>query len=146
MTEQQRNDILGRWQAGSSQRQIARTLHLSRHTVHRVLAAVAAQRAGTTAARARRPQCLDAYNTVVQDLLARYPDLTAVRLLQELRQRGFTGSYTTVRLRLRAVRPWTTPRPVLRFETGPGAQAQMDYSPYDIDFSDDGRRRVHAFS
>jgi transposase len=146
MTEQQRNDILSRWQAGSSQRQIARTLHLSRHTVRRLLAAVAAQRAGTAAPRARRPQCLDAYDTAVQELLARYPDLTAVRLLQELRQRGFTGSYTTVRLRLRAVRPRTTPRPVLRFETGPGAQAQMDYSPYDIDFSDEGRRRVYAFS
>ena len=94
--------------------------------MHRGRAAVAAQRAGTAAARVRRPPCLDAYDTAVQALLARYPDRTAVRLLQELRPRGCTGSYPTVRLRLRAVRPRTTPRPVLRVETGPGAQAQME--------------------
>ena len=145
MTEQQRNTILSRWRAGASQRQIARDLGLSRNTVQR-LSAVAGQRAGVPSTRKQRSQALNAYAPVLGELLARYPDLTAVRLLEELRQRGFTGSYTTLRRGLQELRPKSGPKPVLRFETGPGHQAQMDYSTYDIDFSAEGRRRVHCFS
>lgn len=146
MTEQQRNTILSRWRAGASQRQIARDLGVSRNTVQRVLDEVGRQRAGSARSRQRRPQALDGYEAVLQELLARYPDLTGVRLLEELRQRGFAGSYSTLRRRLQEVRPRSPRRPVPRFETGPGQQAQMDYATYDLDFSEEGRRRVHAFS
>ena len=146
MNEATRNEIIRRWRAAASIRQIARDLNLARNTVSRVLATVTAQRDGTTAAAPRRPSLLDAHEDTIRELLSRYPDLTATRLLEELRQRGFTGGYTIVRQRLRELRPRRTPVPVLRFETAPGAQAQMDYAVYDLDFSSDGRRRVALFS
>lgn len=146
MNEATRNEIIRRWRADASIRQIARDLNLARNTVSRVLVAVTAQRDGVAATAARRPSLLDPFDAVIHELLGRYPDLTATRLLEELRQRGFTGGYTIVRQRLAELRPRTAPLPVVRFETAPGAQAQMDYAVYDLDFSVEGRRRVSLFS
>jgi transposase len=146
MTEPTRNEIVSRFSAGSSIRQIARELGLARNTVSRVLAQRDAQRSGTKSTAPRRPSQLDPYEPVIRDLLGRYPDLTAVRLLQELRQQGFRGGYTVVRQRLAALRPSSPPPPVVRFETAPALQAQMDYAVYDLDFTGEGRRRVNLFS
>jgi transposase len=146
MTELTRNEIIRRFLAGSSIRQIARELQLARNTVSRVLARREQRRAGAGLAARRRPSRLDPYEPVIQELLGRYPDLTAVRLLEELHQRGFTGGYTVVRQRLNALRPRSTPVPVVRFETAPALQAQMDYAVYDLDFTGEGRRRVSLFS
>jgi transposase len=146
MTEQKRNEIVSRWRAGASMRQIARDLGLARNTVSRVLVGIDAQRAGKASTSLRRPSQLDPYEPVILELLGRYPDLTGVRLLEELRQQGFSGSYSTVRQRLRELRPRSGPQPVIRFETAPGVQAQMDYAVYDLDFTCEGRRRVNLFS
>jgi transposase len=147
MTEPKRNEIISRWRAGSSIRKIARELGLARNTVSRVLEEIEAQR--TSHERSpirRRPSRLDPFLPLIQELLGRYPDLTALRLLEELRERGFTGGYSVVRQRLGVLRPRSTPHPVVRFETAPGAQAQMDYAVYDLDFTSEGRRRVNLFS
>ena len=148
MNQQTRNEIIGRWQAGASIRKIARELRLARNTISKVLSQVQARREGDApqSPSRRRVRQLDRYEPFLQDLVARYPELTAVRLWEELRNQGFTGGYTMVRQRLAELRPGSSPPPVLRFETAPGAQAQMDYSTYEIHFTREGRRRVHAFS
>ncbi|MBI3049967.1 MAG: IS21 family transposase [Acidobacteria bacterium] len=149
MTEIERLEIVRRVQGGASFRAIARALGIDRKTVASVMHAYQQHRETPSSAlprgRARRSQ-LDAYGDVIAALLDRYPDITAVRLQEELRAKGFTGGYTIVKERLRRQRPQPTGAPVVRFETGPGVQAQMDYSPFDLAFTDEGRRRVYAFS
>jgi transposase len=152
MNEQTRNEIVRRFGEGMSQRRIAKSLGIARKTVRRVLAAVDQGRSAglphpdLPLPPRRRPSKLDAYQETIQQLLARYPNLTGRRLHEELRARGFTGGYTIVSQRLQELRPRRGAAPVVRFETAPGAQAQMDYSSYDLDFTEEGRRRVYLFS
>jgi transposase len=152
MNEAMRNAIIERRQAKASVRNIARELGISRESVQRVVAQVAAERNGQAPSAnmllppQRRKSQLDAYEPVLRELLARYPDMTSRRLFEELRARGFAGKYTIVRERVGLLRQRPTKEPVLRFETAPGAQAQMDYGMYDIDFTQEGRRRVYLFN
>ncbi len=149
MDETLRHEIVQRHQAGVKQRQIARDLGISRGAVARALARWHGARAGAdapTSGPRRRGSILDPYEPLLRELLERYPHLSVERALQELRARGFAGHYTVVRERMRLLRPRPAPTPVVRFETGPGQQAQMDFGVYDLDFTREGRRRVYLFS
>jgi hypothetical protein len=151
MDEAMRQEVVQRHQAGASIRSIAKDLGISPGAVVRAVARVQAQREGRAAPvpgpRPRRQHSIiDPFEPLLEELLAKYPNLTVERAWPELRERGFTGGYTVVRARVRLLRPRPAPAPVPRFETGPGQQAQMDFGVYDIDFTREGRRRVYLFS
>jgi transposase len=115
ITEQKRNEIVSRWRAGESMRRIARELAVARNTVSAVLVQAEARRTSAPSPSRRRPSQLDPYEPLIEELLSRYPELTAVRLLEELQQRGFSGSYSLVRQGLRVLRPRSIAPPVVRF-------------------------------
>jgi transposase len=146
MNELTRNEIIRLWYGRASIRRIAKMLDLNRKTVDQVIKEHKAARKGEGAVAAPRPSIIDPFRENISQLLDRYPDITAVRLHEELKSLGFPGTYSTVKERLRGIRPRPKIQPVVRVETGPAVQAQMDYSSYEIDFTDEGRRKVHAFS
>jgi transposase len=86
-----------------SGRMIARHLHCSRHTV---AAALALPQPPTQQA-ARRGRLLTPYLDQIQGLLANYPELSAVRIREEIARgpQGYQGSACTLRRYLRQVRP-----------------------------------------
>ncbi|MGH3429505.1 MAG: IS21 family transposase [Terriglobales bacterium] len=148
MNETLINKIVTLFHGGASVRRIARSLGVSRSTVDKALTQIKQARSdgATPRPKSTRGSLLDAYEPMIVDLLARYPDISAQRVYEELRPRGYTGGYTILTQRVRQLRLQPLIVPVRRFETAPGEQAQMDYSTYDLDFSAEGRRRVYAFS
>ena len=148
MNEEIRHEIVRRRQGGASIRRIASDLNVARDTVQSVIRRWEAGRAGqgSSAPATRRPSLVDPFHDTIKQLLERYPEITIQRVLEELRLKGFAGGRSIVRERVLELRPRPTREPVVRFETSPGQQAQMDYSTYDIDFTGEGRRRVHLFS
>jgi transposase len=107
-----------------SARAIARRLHCSRHTV---AAALTMQQPPTRATR-RRGSLLEPYLPQINDLLAKYPELSAVRIHEEIAHgpAGYAGSTDVLRRYLRRVRP-ARGRVYQEVHYDPGQAMQVDW-------------------
>src|SRR5207249_8176840 len=119
-------------QEGLSKTAIARKLGVTRRTVQRY--AKSGKSAARYGPRPPRPAKLDPYAAYLRGRLATYPELSAVRLLAELRPLGFTGGYTGVKDFVRQHRPRTPVVFETRFEVDPGDQAQVDFATFQTPF------------
>lgn len=138
---------------GLCRRAIARAVRVSRNTVRKLLAEhQAARHAEHTAlpkppARAPRPKKIDAFTDKIAELFARFPDITAQRIFEELQAAGFSGGYTAVKDYVSSARPRPKATPSLATPVyAPGEMAESDWSPYTIDFTVAGRKTVQLFS
>jgi transposase len=122
---------------GKGVREIARELGCSVNTVRKYAEREAAPRYGPRAPRARK---LEGYEAYLRERVAgAHPAwLPATVLCREIRERGYTGCERVVRNFLRGLKPVAAPDPVVRFETDPGRQLQVDW----IEFR---RERLAAF-
>jgi len=85
-----------------------------------------------------RPSKLAPYLDYLRERAAAFPDLSAVRLTREIRERGYSGAYTAVKRFLAAIRPEHRPKPFeVRFETPAGQQAQVDFARFVTEFTDE---------
>jgi len=131
-------------------RELARHFAVSRNTVRQILRQQQARRDhGHDAVRGgkpvRRGSKLAVHEAQIKQLLEKYPKITGQRLYEELTAAGYAGGISILRDHLRRVRPRPKKEPVIRFETEPGQQGQMDWSPYTIKFST-GTMKVQCFS
>ncbi len=115
---------------GLSKTAIAARVGLSRRTLYRWLAQgkLDGDLDATTVRYPARRTKLDPYKPLIEERLTTYPELTAVRLFDEVQAAGYAGRLTQLRDFVRQIRPRPEPEPLVRFETPPGHQAQVDWA------------------
>lgn len=136
---------------GWSIRGLARHFAVSRNMVRRILRKHADHRNQghdivQVKQRTLRESKLDPYIGRINELLKDFPKITGQRIYEEITSAGYDGGISILRTRLQLLRPTPKKSPVIRFETEPGLQGQMDWSPYTIDFKRCGKITVNCFS
>lgn len=117
-------DVLHR--QGKGIREIARETGIARNTVRAILRGEHRSGYGPREPRATK---LDPYTSYLRDRLERAGkvQLHATVLLREIRAQGYDGGITQLKEYLRSIRPTIEQEPVIRFETEPGKQLQIDF-------------------
>lgn len=125
---------------GMSIRAIASELAISRNTVRRYLRGEAVKEPARRGP--GRPRALSLYEDWLRRGIegAAPIDIPAPVLHREITAMGYTGSERSVRRYCATIKPVTAEDPLVRFETPPGHQAQMDWGEYRL-----AGRRVYAF-
>ncbi|MFQ5946746.1 MAG: IS21 family transposase [Anaerolineae bacterium] len=127
---------------GMSKTAIARELGISRRTVYQWIDTGQLDRdlddePARYGPRRPMPSKLDPYKAIILARLEEFPRLSAVRLFDEVKAAGYAGSYSQVKRYVRKVRPRPPHDPVVRFETAPGHQGQVDLAHFRLPW---GRR------
>ena len=126
---------------GLSISEISRRLEISRTTVRRYL------KSGKVPQYHRDPagSMIEPFLSQLRELIDRH-NLSAVRIYEELRKKGFQGSYSLVKQYSRPMRNVRKILAVYRYETNPGKQSQVDFGKFGYMEIDGKRRKLYAFS
>jgi transposase len=123
---------------GISKSEVARQHCISRQTVYNIVTPKAEQKP--------RPGLLDPYKSYIQSRLAEY-SLSAQRIFLEIKEQGYSGSYSTVKPFVRQFKKERTQSLVTeRYETLPGKQAQMDWGECGVIEHQGKRRKLYVFT
>jgi len=108
-----------KWRIGT----ISKQLHVHPETVARVLGQARLPRIGPP----RRRLTVDPYLPFIDDMLGKFPTLTASRLYSMVWERGYRGGKSRFRALIACRRPRPRAEAYLRLRTLPGEQAQCDW-------------------
>lgn len=126
---------------GMSKSALARKLGIDRRSIYRWIEADQLDRDldGEAVQYRARPSVarkIDPYRGIIEHRLEQFPKLSSVRLYEELQAAGYLGGYTQLKEYVRTIRPVVV-EPVIRFETPPGHQGQVDFAHFRLPW---GRR------
>jgi transposase len=119
---------------------VARRFGVHHATVRRALADA------TQSEQPASKSIIDPFKPYIVERLTTLPELTAPRLLLELRDRGFAGGIALLRRYVAKVRLPRSRKVYLRFESDPGEQAQVDWGHFGHMRVGGAQRPVSAFS
>ena len=126
---------------GLSISEISRRLGISRTTVRKYL------KSGKLPQYHRIPagSMIKPYIPLMREMIDMH-NLSAVRIYEELKKKGFQGSYSLVKQYSRSMRNDRKILAVYRYETDPGKQSQVDFGEFGYIDIDGKRRKLYAFS
>ena len=122
--------------------EIARELNMDRKTVKKYAKSRVVPK---YRARGKKVPKLEPYKAYIKDMIDRY-NLSAVRILDGIKKKGYTGGYSTLKAYCHTLRKDRAITAVIRFETEPGRQAQVDFGEFGHIIVDRERMRLYAFS
>ena len=106
---------------GMSIRSIAKEMGISRNSVRKYLKGDPVKKN-----KKKRSSKLDPYRDTVKAIIDR-GNLSAVRILEEIRKKGYMGGYTILKEYCHDIRKDRSIHAVYRYETDPGKQSQVDF-------------------
>lgn len=132
-----RYHFVEKWRVGT----IATQLGIHHSVVDRILA----QAGLPKVERSQRASLIDPYLPFIVETLREFPTLTATRLYEMAKQRGYPGGPSQFRQRISQLRPRQQPEAYLRLKTLPGEQAQVDWGHFGYLQIGQAKRPLMAF-
>ena len=132
-----RYHFVEQWRPGT----IATQLGIHHGVVERVLAHAGLPKVERT----NRASIIDPYLPFIIETLREFPKLTAARLYEMAKQRGFKGGPSQFRQRISELRPRPLPEAYLRLKTLPGEEAQVDWGHFGHIQIGNAKRPLMAF-
>jgi len=126
-----------KWRVGT----IARQLHVHHSVVRRVLSAAGIPKTDFI----KRESLITRYLSFITETLTKYPKLTASRLYEMVRSRGYPGGVDHFRHMIALYRPRPSAEAYLRLRTLPGEEAQVDWAHFGHVDIGKARRPLMAF-
>ncbi|MHB8544959.1 MAG: helix-turn-helix domain-containing protein [Leptospirales bacterium] len=122
--------------------EIAKVLNMDRKTVKKYAKSKTVPKQKQ---RKKRELKLEPYMDYIKERIAKY-NLSAVRVLEEIKKKGYTGSYSTLKAYCKVQRKDRAINAVIRYETEPGKQAQVDFGEFGRIDIDGRNRKLYVFS